>query len=475
LILFNKIKYLLFALLILLAVNLFSQQDDYITVVGDKLIGKTIDGQFVREIIGNVILTQGDVIINCDKAIQYLIRNDAELIGNVVVKQDSITILADKGFYYGDTRKAVCTTGVTLDDRKVILTANIGEYYFNEDIAFFRDDVKLYDTVSTLTSDFLTYYQKENKAIAVSRVNIVDDGGIIQADSLIHFRDEKNTFAFNNVALINHNNNVTIYGHHLEDYAVKHLTIIEQEPLLLQIDTTDDGTLDTLIITALRLESYRDTAEIFIAIDSVQLYRGTFSSKNDYTQFLRNEEKIITNKIYDAVPIMWIDNSQLSGDSITIYLEDDNIKKLEVDKNGFLLSQHVFYTFRYDQISGEKLVMHFDENNLIRTEVFENVLSIYYMYEEDEPNGLTQSSSQSSVILFEDNRVVEVKLYGAPASEYHPENLVEGNELSFTLPSFIIYEGRPVKEKLLQIDNKRFKNQNSEIEQGEMIISESTE
>jgi hypothetical protein len=37
-------------------------------------------------------LTQGDVIITCQKAIQYISRNDAELIGNVVVRQDSLII-----------------------------------------------------------------------------------------------------------------------------------------------------------------------------------------------------------------------------------------------------------------------------------------------------------------------------------------------------------------------------------------------
>ena len=34
-----------------------------------------------------------------------------------------------------------------------------------------------------------------------------------------------------------------------------------------------------------------------------------------------------------------------------------------------------------------------------------------------------------------------------PASEYHPENLVEGKEKEFTLPKFIFYENSPVKQK----------------------------
>ena len=45
----------------------------------------------------------------------------------------------------------------------------------------------------------------------------------------------------------------------------------------------------------------------------------------------------------------------------------------------------------------------------------------------------------------------EVKMYGTPASEYHPENLVKGNEKDFTLPSFKVYLNRPKKESILQL------------------------
>jgi len=49
-------------------------------------------------------------------------------------------------------------------------------------------------------------------------------------------------------------------------------------------------------------------------------------------------------------------------------------------------------------------------------------------------------------------------LYGTPVSEYYPENLVEGKELSFTLPGYIVYPNRPTKSRILNsIINKRFK------------------
>jgi hypothetical protein len=71
------------------------------------------------------------------------------------------------------------------------------------------------------------------------------------------------------------------------------------------------------------------------------------------------------------------------------------------------------------------------------------------MFEEEEPSGLTKSSAKAATIIFFDNEVSEVRLYGSPTSEYHPENKVIGIERTFTLPKFVFYKNRPVKEALL--------------------------
>ncbi len=71
------------------------------------------------------------------------------------------------------------------------------------------------------------------------------------------------------------------------------------------------------------------------------------------------------------------------------------------------------------------------------------------MFEDEGPSGLTKSSSKAATIMFIDNEVSEVRLYGSPTSEYHPENKVIGIERTFTLPKFVFYKNRPVKETLL--------------------------
>ncbi|MGE5351578.1 MAG: OstA-like protein [Acidobacteriota bacterium] len=423
-----------------------------ITVTGDSLSGKLVGGESIREVIGHVVLRQGNIVITCQKATQYLAKNNAILEGNVVVRQDTLTIEAQRGYYYGNDRIAECKTGVKLNDGKVILTAINGDYYFNEQRAYFSDSVKLYDTVSTMTCNTLNYYKNQNRAVAVGSVTINDSANTIKADSMTHLRTTRTTFADGNVQLSNSRNNVVIYGNHLEDYAQKKYTLINEKPFLLQVDTTSEGKKDTLIISSLKMESYNDTSRTFIATDSVRILRGSFASTNNYSIYYRNAEKIITYKRpKDAsVPVIWYENTQLSGDSVNIFTEHNHLRRIEVYNNCFILSHNEGYNTRYDQISGDQMTIYFDSTGIHHTDVNGNVLSIYYMYEKDEPNGLTKSSAQKAKIFFNNKAVSEVKLYTSPVSEYYPENLVQNNELSFTLPAFFIKTGRPERKSMLE-------------------------
>lgn len=438
-------------------------KSEKITVIGDSLVGNIIAGESIREVYGNVILKQGNIVVTCDKAIQYISNNNALLSGNVIAKQDSLTILTSEGFYFGNERTTKSTAGITLDDQQVILKADSGEYFFNEDKAFFQTNVTLFDTASTLYSDELTYFQKEGRAVAVGRVKIIDPNNEITADTLTHLRNSKISFADGNVMIKSLNNNTMIFGEHLEDYPERKYTLINDNPLLLQIDTTYTGSefeVDSLVIEAGLMEALRDTVNTFRAVDSVKIVKGEFASVNDFTLYLRSSGIIITEKVNDESlqPILWYENSQLTGDSITIYLEDNRIDHLDVVNNSFMLSQNQHYNARFDQTSSNHINLFFSNNKIQKAKFIGSVFSIYYLYEEEVANGLTKSSAMDATIVFEENAVAEVRLYGSPKSEYYPEKQIVGNEKAFTLPRFVFYTNRPLKEQLLESKQQAYGN-----------------
>jgi lipopolysaccharide export system protein LptA len=422
-----------------------------ITVLGDSLIGKLVNGESIREVHGNVVMTQGAVRITCSKAIQFIARNEAELIGKVVVTQDSIIINTDLGYYYGDSKVAFSNSGVSLFDGHINLNSKHGYYYFDEKRAFFYDNVRLYDKSTNLESDRLTYFNDENKAVASGNVRVKDSTSVLLADSLVNYRNTKSTFAYKNVIIHDPQNRLTIFGGELEDYDEINYTKIFDNPILIQIDTTKNGELDTLIISSKLMEAFNDSTKRLVASDSVKISRSGFASVNGITFYYQDPDHLFTYKREEdsSTPVLWNDNTQLIGDTVNIYLEENRMKKMLINSNASIISTQEGYDTRFDQISGREIRMLFGQDGLEKTEVMGNVLSIYYLYEEDEPNGLLKSSSERANIFFSNNSVSEVKFYGNPASEYHPENLIEGKEKDFTIPSFIIIKNRPTKESIL--------------------------
>lgn len=428
-----------------------------VVVIGDSLVGRTIDGVKMREVIGNVVITQGDVKITCNHAIQNIDKNEAQLIGNVIVTQDTVTIKTPMGYYDGNNRIAFSNSGISLNDTHITLNAINGYYYFNEKRAYFYNSVDLFDKYNKLNSDKLTYYHNTNQAVAVGAVEIKDTANIIYADSLIHYRNTKITLAFNNIILTNKNNSAFILGNYLENYADSGYTKITGSPFLIQIDTAKNGTLDTLFLMCKVLESYKDSIETtFIAKDSVKVYRTGFASLNDLSYYYKNKNKLFTYKINDdsPQPIIWYEENQATGDTIFVFIKNNALEYAEMNSKALLVSKVNNYNFRYNQVSGDKIKMFFNDTTITKTVIIGKVLSIYYTFEDSTAKGLIKSSANSATIYFEDKKISQVRLYNQAISEYHPEKLILGKEKDFTLPTFKILENKPEKALFY----KRLKN-----------------
>ncbi len=435
-------------LLIAFITNLNAQ--DKIVIVGDSFVGKKVGLYSFREFIGNVVMTHGKVKVTCERAVQNLTLDQVQLIGNVVITQDSIQIFTDTGFYYGKEEKAFSHSGIRMVDGSSELTADSGYYFVNEEIAHFYGNVVLTDSSKKMTANKLYYFNSNDSSLAIGNVIVIDSNAVIYTDSLIYLNETDYSHAFGNTKIVSEKDRLTIYSDEFFNYGDSNYTLLKGRPLMIKVDSTSTG-YDTLYLSSEIMESYYDTVSVLIAKDSVLLKRGNFSSVSDLTMYYRDENKIFTYKINDEAnqPVLWYENSQLAGDSVFIYLKDNSLDSISVVKNAVLISQNENFDFRFDQISGYNVVLKFKDGNIERTKVNGNVLSIYYLYEENEPNGLIKSSAKYAEIIFEDNEVVKVNMAGTPVSEYHPEKLVAGKEKEFTLPTFKIYKNRPTIKQVI--------------------------
>lgn len=461
------------AILIVFTVNCICllAQDKITINHADSLIGKTVNGEQVREAIGNVFLSQGDVKIYCNRVVQHIANNRAELYGNVKVYKDTMSIFAPSGIYYGDESKVVCSNGATLNDSKTTLTANYGIYYFITDLASFKGNVKVYDGKTyTITSNELDYFRSVSKSYSRGNVKIVTDSAVIYSDSLVYekligiatangnvridsdstiiysdrlvyYEKERKSIADDNVKIVSLNYNATVYGNHGENYERKNYSFVWDRARLVQIDSKD-STTDTLYIYSKKMEAFRIKPEHYTATDSVKVIRSDFSSSSEIAYYFRDTSGTGGVISLSVNPAVWKEKMQVTGDSIYAFFKKD-IEKIYVSKSAFAISPNDSFPERFDQIAGVFMYMKFDDNLLNYIQVDTNAASIYYTYENTSPNGANKANGEVIILNFKNKVVDKVKVVGKPKGTYYPENLVNTSELRLT--GFKLRKDKPVR------------------------------
>src|SRR5512144_1153872 len=205
----------------------------------DSLKGLVVDGEQARELVGNVRFTQGTMTVKYRRAIQYLSSNRIEVLGEAEMWDGSLRLVSERGVYDGNTRIAEAYDRVMLEDSATTLKARFGRYFAQEKKAYFRDGVSVEDTASVLTAAELTYYRETQHLVADSNVRITRG-----------------------------RSGLTITGEHFESFRTTKFSTMTGRPRVVQIDTAGGGPHDTLVVTGRLMESYQDTLERLVAVDS---------------------------------------------------------------------------------------------------------------------------------------------------------------------------------------------------------------
>ncbi len=430
---------------------LLGQSEQPVTIVGDSLVGKISGGEKIREVIGNVKITKGDVLINSDIAVQHIASGNIELKGNVVFTRKGEKLFTEKAFYQSKNNfLRIDTNFLSVADGDT-LTGAKGSYSKTTDIVTLSGGATLVRSAKKLDAENLIYFRKENKIVAAGNVHVLDSASVLSSDSLIYFPDEKLTFAFNDVSVENRKENFIVYGDALIDSGKIKTTEITGEPLLEKVDSTSESEADTLFVLSEKMRLVNDSSRILIASGDVRILRANLSLAADSSFFdiSANSFAAIKTDEFGAPVKLWFKKNQVSGDSVFVALAKNELKDVIIKKNALLVSILDSAHFRFNQISGSSIKMSFACGRLMNIFVDGNVLSIYYLYDKKEANGLIKSSSRSALIELDSASVSKVKLYGTPNSEYHPENLIGGNEAEFVLPNFRLFNARPKRSEFI--------------------------
>jgi hypothetical protein len=225
--------------------------------------------------------------------------------------------------------------------------------------------------------------------------------------------------------------------------------MVPSNPRLIQIDTSSSGVIDTLVVVSKIMESYQDSSERFVAIDSVKMARGELSSRSGRTTFFVRRDLIILQHH----PIVWQASNQITGDSIDVGLKNKKLRTVHVWGHAVAISRSdSIHPNRYNQLTGREMTMFFARDQLDSVFVNNNATSLYYLYDKDTPDGANKSSGDRIYINFLEGKIDRIKIVGGVLGQYFPEKMLAGHESQYNLDGFRWYTIRPRRNRLMVLD-----------------------
>jgi len=425
----RKMKIYLYWLIISISFVNFNKSlasEPIILEYADELIGEQDSVSNIRRLVGNVRLRQGNIILTCDHAIQYLNQNKYDLSGDVVIKQNTITLKSPSVHYDGNTFIATATNGVEITDKDTRLTAMRGRYSTQSLVAYFEQNVFVEDDSVRIYSDFVR-----------------------------HNRNDGISDAWGRVLLEGKYTNSRLIGDSIRNVPAGNYSIAYGNPHLLQIDSvakSNDGFVqyryDTLTIVSDVMEAFRDFGnERYIANGNVEIVRDNVQSKSCKAIYYKDEEFIFL----EEKPIVWSDSTQLYSDTIYVYLPNNNLERLRAVSKAFSVSiSDSLRTVRKDQLAGNEIELIFKQDTLKFIHSRGDAKSLYFINTDDEPDGIISVSADNITIEMLDGKAETIIMTNQVPGEYHPEPIIVGREKEFYLPYFKWSDLRPKQAEIYE-------------------------
>jgi len=174
------------------------------------------------------------------------------------------------------------------------------------------------------------------------------------------------------------------------------------------------------------------------------------SSRCGTATYYIHKDKIILQ----TNPIIWSGENQITGDSIRVTMEDKRLRNLWVKYRATAISRaDTRLTDRFNQLTGRELTMYFRADKLEQIDVQRNATSLYYLFDNNEPNGVNKSSGDRIIIDFIEGKVDRIKVIGGVQGQYLPEKMILNHEADYNLDGFRLFENRPKRHGLKIIND----------------------
>ena len=432
----------------------------------------------MQRLIGNVKMRHDSAYFFCDSAYFFEKTNSFNAFQNVhIIVNDSVEIFSDLLDYDGNTRFAEFFDNVKLmDDSTTLLTEYLtydrnlhlacypdsattyrGDKTLISCIGYYRDDLKefsFFENVEVTSPKYqmftdTLYYNTniekmwfEGPTIIINEENTLDgEHGYYLVDEDIAFLDKRPVMrnetqrmksdsmyynrnlglakAYDHVDMIDTSYKVVMRGNYVEMWENKGLSFATDSAYAISYDNDNSDSLyihgDTLFMY---FDKQKEEAKKLIARRNVRFFKSDMQGKCDTLTYLVADSTIRMR----VNPILWAEDSQMTGTDIDIKIKDQAIDWVLQKGNAFIISQDTVEGF--NQIKGTDITSRFKDGGIHRVNVDGDKAETIYWIRDDDGGliGIDVSNSETMVIEMENQNISIIKSFKGISETMYPES-----------------------------------------------------
>ena len=376
----------------------------------------------IVDFVGPTVIQTDSAQIYCEDGYYDTENGFAEFAQNAQYVKNDQRASADRMRYNDATGEYQLEGNALVIDTIRQARAQFIQYQERSEDIYMRGNAYYVDSEQEITAEEIQYNGTTGQYATRGRSRVSDPPQVLLADQ-IDFQDEEESGygeAIGNVVWQDTSAALTINTDTMQyekgrDYLKaiggpqgrpELITISEGDSLFMASDTLVGSQADTL-------ES--DTSRLLLAFNDVRIFKSNLQAVSDSLSYHTGDSLFV----FYGDPVLWSDTSQFTGDTILMRLKNDQIDRIFLRGNAFIIniSDDQFF----NQIKGKYIEAIFRNNELWRINVDGNAETIYYA--KDDVGGyvgVNQTVCSEMILYFGANEVERIKLFKDPDSSITP-------------------------------------------------------
>lgn len=378
----------------------------------------------------SVVLIDVNRKIITEKLTYYLNDKWAYFEGETTIEEDGQVIKTTKGKYNTETGQAFVEGNPVIEDDETFFSADLIEIdSLGNQVAQGNVNYRSKADSITLTSKKAEKLD-EDRIKASGNVHIVsekDDAEVFAGKAIIN-RPQEEFQGRENVRVLFSSQQTELLSDSLDVFQKRGYAIAQGRPFLTSVQDSDSIFMIANTMEAIR-QNDADSTYNFILNQQVKIFKSDLQAIADSVYVNNIDSTIVLYKD----PVIWSDSTQITADTITIFIRNQQVDSIQLRKNCFFVN--LVEDGLYNQMKGQSMDVYMKNEQVDSLFVDKNAETIYYVLDEENAYvGIDKMKSGQTKVNFEEGRASEIYWYKQQEGETHPFQDVNPSE--FLLQGF---------------------------------------